>query len=70
MTVDQLLDCPFLLLAADAEAAAAELRRRHQVFGFDQILTHERNLEALGRVVAAYRAGDRPLDAQRAPLRR
>ncbi len=57
LTADEVLDCPFLLLAADAAAAAAELRRRHHVFGFDQILTHERNLEALGRVAAAYRAG-------------
>ena len=57
MTVDQLLDSPFVLLAEDAGAAAGELRRRQQVFGFDQVVTHERNLEALGRVAAAYRSG-------------
>jgi probable F420-dependent oxidoreductase len=57
LTVEQLLDSPFVLLAQDAAQAADELRRRRAVYGFDSVTTHQPNLEALGEVVAAYRAG-------------
>ena len=29
------------------------LARRHEEFGFDSVITHEPNLEALGKVIAA-----------------
>ena len=57
ITADQLLESPFVLLAADATAAAEELRRRQQVYGFESVVTHQQHLEALGEVIAAYRAG-------------
>lgn len=57
LTVEQLLDTPFVLLARDAEHAATELRRRRQTYGFDSVTTHQSNLDALGHVIAAYRAG-------------
>ena len=56
MTVEQILDSPFVVLAADADEAAAELRRRQHVYGFTQITTHQSNLEALGQVAAACRS--------------
>jgi probable F420-dependent oxidoreductase len=56
VTVEQLLDTPFVLLAHDAEQAGDELRRRQQVYGFDSVTTHQPNLAALGEVIAAYRA--------------
>jgi probable F420-dependent oxidoreductase len=56
LTVEQLLDTPFVLLAQDADQAAAELRRRQQTYGFDSVTTHRPNLEALGEAIAACRA--------------
>lgn len=58
LTVEQLLDTPFVLLAHNAGAAADELRRRQQIYGFDSVTTHQPNLEALGEVICAYRTGD------------
>ena len=60
LTADLVLDSPAVLLARDAEQAAAELRRRQQVYGFDSVTTHQANLEALGEVIAAYRAAGAP----------
>ena len=60
LTVAQLLDSPFVLLARDAAEAAEELRRRRERFGFDSVTTHQPYLEALGEVIGAYRgAGGR-----------
>ena len=60
LTVAQLLDSPFVLLARDAAEAAEELRRRRERFGFDSVTTHQPYLEALGEVIRAYRgAGGR-----------
>ena len=56
LTPEQLLDSPFVLLARDPEEAAEELRHRRQAYGFDSITTHQPHLEALGRVISAYRA--------------
>jgi len=56
LTVEQLLDTPFVLLARDAGQAATELRRRQEVYGFDSVTTHQPNLEALGEVITAHRA--------------
>jgi probable F420-dependent oxidoreductase len=58
LTVEQLLDTPFVLLAQDVSHAVAELRRCQQVYGFDSVTTHQPNLEALGEVIAAHRATD------------
>ncbi len=58
LSVEQLLDTPFALFARDADEAAGELRRRHQVYGFDCFTTHQPYLEALGQVIAAYRSTD------------
>jgi len=58
LSVEQLLDTPFVLLAEDAGQAVQELRRRQQVYGFDSVTTHQPNLEALGEVIAVHRAGD------------
>lgn len=55
VTVEQLLDTPFALLAHDAAAAADELRRRQELYGFDSVTTHQPNLGALGQVIEAYR---------------
>ena len=55
LTVEQILDTPFVLLARDADHAAEELRRRHERYGFDSVTTHQPNVEALGQVMAAYR---------------
>lgn len=56
LTVDQLLDSPFVLFAPTAEHGAEELRRRQAVYGFDSVTTHQPHLEALGQVITAYRA--------------
>ena len=56
LTVHQLLDSPFVLFARTAEHGAEELRRRQEVYGFDSVTTHQPHLEALGRIIAAYRA--------------
>ena len=56
LTAAQLLDSPFVLLAPDAKAAAAELRRRREVYGFDCVTTHAPHVEALGEVIAADRS--------------
>jgi probable F420-dependent oxidoreductase len=55
LSVTEILDSPFVLYAQDAEAAAAELRRRHELYGFDSVTTHQPSMEALGQVIAAYR---------------
>lgn len=54
VTPEDLLDTPFALFAPSAEAAAEELLRRQQVYGFDDVLTHHANLEEMGRIIAAY----------------
>ena len=51
LTVEQVLDTPF---ARDASDAAAELRRRHEVYGFDGVTTHQSEMDALAGVMAAY----------------
>lgn len=56
LTAPQLLASPVALLAPDVGSAVEELRRRRQVYGFDSVTTHQANLEALGEVIAAYRA--------------
>jgi probable F420-dependent oxidoreductase len=56
MSPAEVLDSPFVLLASDPAAAADELRRRQEIYGFDEVTTHQANLEALGEVIAAYRA--------------
>jgi alkanesulfonate monooxygenase SsuD/methylene tetrahydromethanopterin reductase-like flavin-dependent oxidoreductase (luciferase family) len=53
LTVADVLDSPFLLLAPDPAAGARELLRRREVYGFDQFSTHESNLDPLGQVIAA-----------------
>ena len=55
LSVELLLDSPFVLLARDSEEAADELRRRQERYGFDSVTTHQPHLEALGRVIDAYR---------------
>ncbi|MGI9005821.1 MAG: TIGR03621 family F420-dependent LLM class oxidoreductase [Streptosporangiaceae bacterium] len=52
----EILDSPFMLFGRTAEEAAGELERRGQEFGFDRVTTHQSSLEALGQVIAAYRA--------------
>lgn len=61
LTVEQLLDTPFVLLARDVGQAVEELRRRQELYGFDSVMTHQPNLEALGEVIAAYRAAETAL---------
>jgi len=56
LTAGQVLDSPFVLLAGDAAEAAATLRQRHDRYGFDSVTTHQPSMEALGQVIAAYRA--------------
>jgi probable F420-dependent oxidoreductase len=53
----EILDSPFVLMSPDPTQAVAELRRRKAVFGFDSVTTHQPSMEALGEVVAAFRAG-------------
>lgn len=60
LTLEQLLDTPFALLAHDVSHAVEELRRRQQVYGFDSVTTHQPHLEALGKVIAAHRTTDAP----------
>lgn len=57
LTVEQVLDTPFALFARDAQDAAEELRRRHRLYGFDSVTTHQPNLDVLAEVMVAYRAG-------------
>ena len=57
LTAEQILDSPFVLYARDAQAAAEELRRRHERYGFDSVTTHQPSMEPLGQVIAAYRGG-------------
>lgn len=55
LTADALLDTPAVLFAESAAHAAAELRRRHDVYGFDSVTVHGDRMEELGQVIAAYR---------------
>jgi probable F420-dependent oxidoreductase len=55
LTADEILASPFVLYAADAAAAADELARRREMYGFDSVTTHQPSMEALGAVIAAYR---------------
>ena len=57
LSVEQVLDSPFVLYARDEQEAADELRRRHERYGFDSVTTHQPSMEALGQVIAAYRGG-------------
>ena len=56
ITVADLLDTPFLLFAATAQDAAAELARRTRRWGVSSWCTHTPSGPALARVAAAYRA--------------
>jgi probable F420-dependent oxidoreductase len=56
LTVAEILDSPFVLYARTADEAAAQLERRGREFGFDRVTTHQQSMEALGQVIAAYRA--------------
>ncbi len=58
LTADEILASPFVLYAADAAAAASELARRREMYGFDSVTTHQPSMEALGEVIAAYRWRD------------
>ena len=55
MTPGEILANPFVLYAQTAGEAAEELRRRHELYGFDSVTTHQPSMEALGQVIAAYR---------------
>jgi probable F420-dependent oxidoreductase len=55
LTADEILASPFVLYAADAAAAADELARRREMYGFDSVTTHQPSMEAFGAVIAAYR---------------
>lgn len=55
-TPELILDTPGLLVAENAERAALELRRRHEVYGFDSVTVQGSHMEELGKVIAAYRA--------------
>ncbi|MDQ3896423.1 MAG: TIGR03621 family F420-dependent LLM class oxidoreductase [Actinomycetota bacterium] len=57
LTLEQIVDTPFVLLGRDADHGAEELRRRRERYGFDSVTTHQPNMEALGEVMAAYRRG-------------
>ncbi|MDL5156426.1 TIGR03621 family F420-dependent LLM class oxidoreductase [Actinomycetospora termitidis] len=56
ITVDELLDTPFVLFAPSAADAAEELERRRVRYGLTSVTTHEPSMSALGEVLAAYRA--------------
>lgn len=60
LSIEEILDSPFVLYAEDAGQAADELRRRREVYGFDSVTVHQPSMEALGQVIAAYRRGSRP----------
>jgi hypothetical protein len=64
LSIEEILDSPFVLYAEDARQAAAELRRRREVYGFDSVTVHQPSMEALGQVIAAHRGGARPAQAQ------
>jgi probable F420-dependent oxidoreductase len=55
MSVEEVKASPFVLYAGSADEAAAELRRRREVYGFDSVTTHQPSMEELGKVIAAYR---------------
>jgi probable F420-dependent oxidoreductase len=55
-TVPQVLESPFLLLAATAEDAVDELLRRQKRWGISSWCTHTASVPALAEVIAAYRA--------------
>lgn len=57
LSVAEILDSPFVLYAEDARAAAIELRRRQELYGFDSFTTHQPSMESLGQVIAAFREG-------------
>ena len=56
LSASEILDSPFVLLARTAEDAADELEHRQREFGLDRVTTHQPSMEALGQVIAAYRA--------------
>ena len=60
LSIEEILDSPFVLYAEDAGQAADELRRRREVYGFDSVTVHQPSMEALGQVIAAYRRGSQP----------
>lgn len=55
MAVEEILASPFVLYSESAGEAAEELSRRHELYGFDSVTTHQPSMEALGQVIAAYR---------------
>src|SRR5215472_7676712 len=64
LSIEEIVDSPFVLYAEDAGQAAAELRRRREVYGFDSVTVHQPSMEALGQVIAADRPGAQPAQAQ------
>lgn len=56
LSVSELLDSPFVLYARTAEEAAEQLQWRAREFSFDRVTTRQPSMEALGQVIAAYRA--------------
>jgi hypothetical protein len=56
ITAEEIQASPFVLYAETAEEAAAELKRRREVYGFDSVTTHQPSIEELGKVIAAYRS--------------
>jgi probable F420-dependent oxidoreductase len=55
-TVTQVLESPFLLLAASPEDGLDELRRRQKRWGISSWCTHTASVPALAEVVAVFRA--------------
>jgi probable F420-dependent oxidoreductase len=55
ITAQEIQASPFVLYAETADEAAAELKRRREVYGFDSVTTHQPSMEELGKVIAAYR---------------
>jgi len=55
LTIEEILDSPFVLYAEDAGQAADELLRRRETYGFDCVTVHQPFMEALGQVIAACR---------------
>lgn len=53
VSAQEVLDCPFVLLATDAEDAARQLDQRADLYEFDSVTTHQSNLETLGQVMQA-----------------
>ena len=66
MTAEEILASPFVLYAETAARPRRNSARRHELYGFDSVTTHQPSMEALGQVIAAYRGAP----SSRLPLRR